>query len=82
MIDENGVLNEAEKDLFLEWTPMMEFNGVFDGKFHSVSGLYFNDTLDEDREGSGFFGTVDKNVNYERGYGLFGFLCQVGKAPL
>ena len=65
VIDENGVLNEAEKDLFLEWTPMMEFNGVFDGTFHSVSGLYFNDTLDEDREGSGFFGTVDKNVNYE-----------------
>ena len=65
VIDENGALNEADKGLFLEWTPMMEFNGVFEGNFHSVSGLYFNDTLDEELDGTGFFGSVDKNENGE-----------------
>ena len=65
VIDENGILNEADKDLFLEWTPIMEYAGVFDGKFHSISGLYFNDSLDNERRGTGFFGSVDKVGDYE-----------------
>jgi uncharacterized repeat protein (TIGR02543 family) len=65
VIDENGLLNEADKDIFLEWTPIMEYGGVFDGRGHSVSGLYFNDSLDEDRRGTGFFGSVDKVGDYE-----------------
>ena len=64
VIDENGMLNEAEKHKFLEWTPIVEFAGVFDGKFHSVSGLYFNDSLDDKRRGTGFFASVDKRGNY------------------
>ena len=65
VIDENGVLNEAEKHKFLEWTPIMEFAGVFDGKLHSVSGLYYNDSLSDGFPGAGFFGSVDKRGEYE-----------------
>ena len=56
VIDENGALNETDKDLFLEWTPIMEFAGLFDGKGHSISGLYIDDSLNEERDGPGSSG--------------------------
>ena len=65
VIDENGMLNEVDKNTFLEWTPIMEFGGVFDGKLHTISGLYYNDSLDDGFAGVGFFGSVDKVGDYE-----------------
>lgn len=45
---------------FISWTPIMNFHGRFDGKGHSISGLYFNDErIDE----IGLFGSVSFGEN-------------------
>ena len=43
------------KNNFIQWTPIKEFDGEFDGQGHTISGLYFNDTTIAD---AGLFGTV------------------------
>ena len=43
------------KNNFIQWTPIKEFDGEFDGQGHTISGLYFNDTTVAN---AGLFGTV------------------------
>ena len=47
-------LRDGEND-FIQWTPIKEFDGEFDGQGHTISGLYFNDTTVAN---AGLFGTV------------------------
>ena len=47
-------LRDGEND-FIQWTPIKEFDGEFDGQGHTISGLYFNDTTIAN---AGLFGTV------------------------
>ncbi len=45
VIDENGVLSSHGSD-FIEWTPINEFKGIFDGQGYDIKGLYYNDPDD------------------------------------
>ena len=38
----SGDLNTADTANFAKWTPLMHFEGSFDGRGHTISGLYFN----------------------------------------
>ena len=51
VVNEDGSLNEYDADSFRPWTPIgdhsvrgSEFKGALDGKGHTVSGLYIQDT--------------------------------------
>lgn len=79
VLNENGTLNETDKERFIPWEPIQNFEGVFDGDMHSISGLYYNDTTYENRSDCvGFFGclstwkeddpVVIKNVGIEDSY--------------
>lgn len=58
VLDENGVPNEGE---FVEWTPVMDFSGTFDGQGFYISGLFFNDP---NRDKVGLFGCVVNSENH------------------
>lgn len=47
-------LRDGEND-FIQWTPIKEFDGEFDGQGHTISGIYFNDSTVAN---AGLFGTV------------------------
>ena len=47
-------LRDGEND-FIQWTPIKEFDGEFDGQGHTISGLYFNDSTVAN---AGLFGSV------------------------
>ena len=38
----SGNLNTADSASFVKWTPILHFEGSFDGQGHTISGLYFN----------------------------------------
>ena len=62
----DGSLNVADSAGFAHWVPINGFNGEFDGRGHSVSGLYVKcDSVRESYDGY-------------RGYGFFGSLGIVG----
>lgn len=44
-----------------EWTPIMGFNGTFDGKGYTISGLYYNHTYGSGTSGIGLFGIADSD---------------------
>ena len=93
MVNENvlkpdGSVNERDSADFMRWTPINDFRGEFDGKGHSISGLYYNvkSGMDLERTGVGLFGTVRggtsdepvviQNVGVEASY--FGGVYNVG----
>ena len=45
---------------FRFWTPISSYNGIFDGQGHSISGLYYNDTV-EGFNNVGLFSTIEQN---------------------
>ena len=47
-------LRDGKND-FIQWTPIKEFDGEFDGQGHTISGLYFNDSTVAN---AGLFGSV------------------------
>lgn len=49
-----GELDKENSLTFVNWTPIKNFIGEFDGQGHSISGLYVNLSSD----GVGFFGSV------------------------
>ncbi|MDY6264771.1 MAG: InlB B-repeat-containing protein [Fibrobacter sp.] len=52
----DGALNESDTANFAVWTPIRNFVGTFDGKGHSISGLYYNkDAHRDDARYVGFF---------------------------
>ena len=52
----NGALNESDTANFAVWTPIRNFVGTFDGKGHTISGLYYNkDAHSDDARYVGFF---------------------------
>lgn len=64
VLDEDGELNEADKDNFKVWTPIGNYDdedknsyycGTFDGAGYTISGLYFNDS---NKDKVGLFGYV------------------------
>ena len=62
VIKSDGSLNDADTIGFMHWVPINGFEGVFDGRGHSISGLYVK---------------CDSVRNYilaDRGYGFFGSL--------
>lgn len=62
----DGSLNVADSAGFAHWVPINGFNGVFDGRGHSVFGLYVKcDSVRDSYDGY-------------RGYGFFGSLGVVG----
>ncbi len=68
----DGSLNVADSAEFIHWIPINGFTGVFDGRGHSVSGLYVKcDSVRDAYDGY-------------RGYGFFGSLGIVGsyKKPI
>ena len=66
VLKSDGSLNVADSAGFAHWVPINGFNGVFDGRGHSVSGLYVKcDSVRESYDGY-------------RGYGFFGSLGIVG----
>ena len=68
------------------WMPIgfdtVEFDGVFDGKGHTISGLYINTNCGEYTNNYGLFDTVDgtvKNVKIDKSYiAVSGRPCGVG----
>ena len=84
----DGSVNERDSADFMRWTPINDFRGEFDGKGHSISGLYYNvkSGMDLERTGVGLFGTVRggtsdepvviQNVGVEASY--FGGVYNVG----
>ncbi|MCF0185709.1 MAG: hypothetical protein HUJ98_04370 [Bacteroidaceae bacterium] len=40
------------------WTPILDYEGNFDGKGHTISGLYFND---DSKDKAGLFGNIYQN---------------------
>lgn len=73
VLDEDGELNEADKDNFKVWTPIGYYDyegkksyyyvGTFDGAGYTISGLYFNDS-NEDKVG--LFGYVGLSSDNNR----------------
>ncbi|WP_405340685.1 InlB B-repeat-containing protein [Fibrobacter sp.] len=52
----DGALNESDTANFAVWTPIRNFVGTFDGKGHTISGLYYNkDAHRDDARYVGFF---------------------------
>ena len=53
----DGSLNEEESESFTQWTPIgtesNPFKGTFDGRGHTISGLYFYNTDDEEYPNGG-----------------------------
>ena len=45
VLDAEGNLNVADTANFATWTPLIAFTGSIDGQGHSITGLYFNDSL-------------------------------------
>lgn len=77
VLDEKGELIEAVSSIERTWSPIgFEYNGVFDGNNKVISGLYLNNTSDN----QGFFRTVKsgtvKNVILKDSY--FGGGASVG----
>ena len=62
VLKQDGSLNVADTVGFVHWVPINGFSGVFDGKGHSVSGLYVK------------CDTVRTSALKDRGYGFFGSL--------
>ena len=62
VLAEDGELAKDESDL-ISWTPIgtyiLEFRGTFDGRNHTISGLYFNG---ENVNYVGLFGFLDKGA--------------------
>jgi len=55
VLDEEGDINKEKEESFAIWTPFEYFSGTFDGRMHTVSGLYFSmDTVNA----LGFFASV------------------------
>ena len=55
VLGSDGMVNLTDTAKFLVWTPMVGFNGTFDGQGHVISGLYFNDPF---RNSAGLFETT------------------------
>ena len=85
VLDKKGELNDANKDKFRTWTPIGKdgrsnaYYGTFDGKGHTISGLYEND---DSKKYVGLFGMsygTIKNVgvkdSYFCGYENVGGIC-------
>ena len=91
----DGSVNEKDSADFMRWTPMNDFSGTFDGKGHTISGLYYNvkSGMDLERTGVGLFGSVRdgtseapvviQNVGVEASYfgGVFNVGALIGYAP-
>lgn len=60
VLDEDGMPNEPGEEDFLIWTPIDNFFGVFDGRNHVISGLFYVAKEYSGRYEVGLFGTVDK----------------------
>ena len=62
VLNEDGSLNESAADTFTQWTPIGDssnrYTGTFDGKGHTISGLYINKTTDELFYEAGLFGEI------------------------
>ena len=95
VLKQNGSVNEKDSADFMKWTPINDFSGTFDGKGHTISGLYYNvkSGMDLERTGVGLFGTVRdgtledpviiQNVGVEASYfgGVFNVGALIGYAP-
>ena len=83
VLNQDGTLNVTDSAGFARWEPINGFNGEFDGRGHSISGLYVKcDSVrnySEAFRGYGFFGSVGvlgaekypvtvKNVGIEASY--------------
>lgn len=83
VLNQDGSLNVADSAGFVHWVPIIRFGGKFDGRGHSISGLYVKcDSVrnySEAYSGYGFFGSVGvlgsknspvivKNVGIEASY--------------
>lgn len=80
VLKQDGSINEKDSADFMRWTPMNDFKGTFDGKGHTISGLYYNvkSGMNLEKTGVGLFGTVRggtsgnpvvvKNVGVEASY--------------
>ena len=62
VIDQDGNVNVADSAGFMQWTPINEFIGRFDGQGHAIRGLYFNESAGpsacDNEYGCGFFGSI------------------------
>lgn len=89
VLDSEGKLN-SQKD-FVSWTPMKNFEGIFDGNNHVIYGLYFNDS-NEDHIGlfASASGAKILNLGLEDFYfggkdeigGFIGFVNDYSKDPM
>lgn len=50
----NGALNNADTANFAAWTPIENFLGTFDGKGHTIYGLYYNSEGEYQKENNKF----------------------------
>ena len=95
VLKQDGSVNEKDSADFMRWTPINDFSGFFDGKGHTISGLYYNvkSGMDLERTGVGLFGSVRdgtseapvviQNVGVEASYfgGVFNVGALIGYAP-
>ena len=54
VLNSDGSLNEEDKDDLTPWTPIGYYTGTFDGKGHTISGIYINN----DGYYQGLFGRI------------------------
>ena len=64
VLTDAGELNVEDTANFAVWTPPMNFTGKFDGRGHTVSGLYVNDSL---KNCVGLIGVTTAPYQYEYG---------------
>lgn len=60
VLKEDGSLDSAREEEFISWAPLMDITGSIDGRGHSISGLYLNDTA---KEYVGFVGKANLAYN-------------------
>ena len=66
VVDQDGNVNKNDSAGFVQWTPINEFVGHFDGRGHVIRGLYFNESEGpsscDDEYGCGFFGSIGESM--------------------
>lgn len=64
VLNEDGTLNKEASADFVPWTPIDLFSGKFDGMGHTISGLFYDNSEEQEEQSFGFFrslvGSSDK----------------------
>ena len=69
VLKRNGTLDSSRISAFMEWYPITDFSGMFDGQGHKISGLYGSPLFGYISAGESEKPVVIRNVTVDDSYG-------------